>query len=104
MAHYLFNVVKGDAAKGPAVREQADELLRVRMWGVDPDEPRIATRLPPGDLVLIYLGAPERVFIGCAELALGSMIGHRLRLNRTRVIPLAECRWLTSRNGTRPCR
>src|SRR4051794_28221744 len=28
-----------------------------------------ATRWPPGDLVLIYLGAPEREFIGRAELA-----------------------------------
>ena len=68
MAHYLFNVVKGDAAKGPAVREQADELLRVRMWGIDADEPH-RDALAAGDLTLIYLGAPEREFIGCAELA-----------------------------------
>ncbi len=68
MAHYLFNVVRADAAKGPALREQAAACLRVRMWGVDPDE-RHGNALAAGDLVLIYLGAPDREFIGHAELA-----------------------------------
>ena len=68
MAHYLFNVVRGDAAPGPAVREQAAGFLQVRMWGVDADEPH-RDALAAGDLVLVYLGAPERKFIGRAELA-----------------------------------
>jgi hypothetical protein len=68
VAHYLFNSVKGDAAKGPALREQAAGFLRVRMWGIDADEPH-RNALAPGDLILIYLGAPEREFIGRAELA-----------------------------------
>ena len=38
------------------------------MWGVDAGE-RHRTELAPGDLVLIYVGAPEREFIGRAELA-----------------------------------
>ena len=38
------------------------------MWGVDADEPH-RDALAPGDLILIYLGAPEREFIGRAELA-----------------------------------
>jgi hypothetical protein len=38
------------------------------MWGIDADEPH-STALACGDLVLIYLGAPERQFIGRAELA-----------------------------------
>ena len=41
------------------------------MRGVDADEPH-RNALAPGDLVLIYLGAPERVFIGRAEVALSS--------------------------------
>ncbi len=65
MALYLFNFVKGDAADG--LREQAAAFLRVRMWGVGADE-RHRDALAPGDLVLIYLGAPEREFIGRAEL------------------------------------
>jgi hypothetical protein len=68
VAHYLFNFVKGDAAKGPALREQATGFLRVRMWGIDADE-RHGNALAAGDLVLIYLGAPAREFIGRAELA-----------------------------------
>lgn len=71
MAHYLFNFVKGDAAKGPAPYEQAAGFLRVRLWGVDADE-RHRDALAAGDLILIYLGAPDREFIGRAEL--GSVV------------------------------
>ncbi len=67
MAYYLFNSVQGDAASGSALRELGAGLLRVRMWGIDADQPH-RDALAPGDLVLIYLGAPERVFIGRAEL------------------------------------
>jgi hypothetical protein len=42
--------------------------MRLRMWGIDADE-RHRNALARGDLILIYLGAPEREFIGCAELA-----------------------------------
>ena len=68
MAHYLFNFVKGDAVEGAPPHEEAARLLRVGMWGVDADE-RHRDALGSGDLVLIYLGAPEREFIGRAELA-----------------------------------
>ena len=71
MAHYLFNFVEGDAVKGPGLRDQATGFLRVRMWGIDADEPH-RKALIPGDLVLFYLGAPEREFIGRAELASAS--------------------------------
>ena len=71
MAHYLFNFVEGDAVKGPGLRDQATGFLRVRMWGIDAGEPH-RKALIPGDLVLIYLGAPEREFIGRAELASAS--------------------------------
>jgi hypothetical protein len=68
VGHYLFNFVKGDAAKRPALREQAAGFLRVRMWGIDADETH-RNALAPGDLILIYVGAPVREFIGRAELA-----------------------------------
>ena len=71
MAHYLFNFVEGDSAKGPGLRDEATGFLRVRMWGIDADDPH-REALIPGDLVLIYLGAPEREFIGRAELASAS--------------------------------
>ena len=68
MAHYLFNFVKGDVASGPALREEAAGFLRAGMWGIDADEPH-RHALAAGDLVLVYLGAPERKFIGRSELA-----------------------------------
>lgn len=68
MAHFLFNFVKRDEGKGLTPREQAAAFLRVRMCGIDADEPH-RKALAAGDLILIYLGAPDREFIGRAELA-----------------------------------
>jgi hypothetical protein len=68
VAHYLFNFVDADAATGTALRELTARFLRVRMWGIEVDEPH-RNALAPGDLVLLYLGAPDREFIGRAELA-----------------------------------
>lgn len=68
MAHYLFNFVKRDVVSGPALREEASDFLRAGMWGIDADEPH-RPALTVGDLVLVYLGAPERKLIGRAELA-----------------------------------
>jgi len=68
VAHYIFNVVKPDSEDGPSPRKQAAEFMRVRLWGVYADDPH-RNALALGDLVLIYLGAPEREFIGRAELA-----------------------------------
>jgi hypothetical protein len=67
VAHYLFNFVKADAASRPALREEATGFLRVRLWGVDADEPH-RNALARSDLVLVYLGAPDQKFIGRAEL------------------------------------
>ena len=68
VAYYIFNCAGGDAAKGSTLRERAAELLRLRMWGVEDGETHRSS-LAPHDLVLIYLGAPLREFIGRAELA-----------------------------------
>lgn len=68
MAHYLFNVVRRDAGRGSTPREEVARLLRARLWGVDDGE-RHRDALASGDLVLIYLGAPQRELIGRAELA-----------------------------------
>jgi predicted type IV restriction endonuclease len=67
MGHYLLNFSKKGAARGKSLREQAGELLNVGMWGIGAKTPN-RNSLSPGDQVLIYVGAPEREFIGCAEL------------------------------------
>jgi|SRR3954454_19207999 len=59
MAHYIFNLVD-DA--------DADGLLRAKVWAIDADEPH-RSALGAGDLVLLYLAAPARTFIGHAVLA-----------------------------------
>ena len=61
MAHYIFNLVGGDASR-------ATGLMRARMWGVGAEEPH-RDALAQGDLILVYLAAPERKFIARAELA-----------------------------------
>lgn len=63
--HYLFNLVRTN--DGPSQHELASKLLSVGMWGIAADEGH-GEALGSGDLILIYLGAPERVFVGRAEL------------------------------------
>lgn len=71
MGHFLFNFTKKGAAKGKTLREQASELLEVKMWGIGAKAPNRGS-LAPGDHVLIYVGAPEREFVGHAELGSGT--------------------------------
>jgi predicted type IV restriction endonuclease len=68
VANYLFNFSKKGAAKGKTLREQAAELLDVRLWGIGAKTPNRKS-LAPGDRVLIYVGAPEREFVGHARLS-----------------------------------
>jgi hypothetical protein len=73
------------------------------MWGNDAGEPHRDT-LAVGDLVLLYLGAPERELIGRVELASGV---HDWTPSEAQVHPgdspsgvsLAQVE-----EGTRPCR
>lgn len=68
IAYYLFNVSNRHGLRGHALRVQIAALLQVGMWGVAGDEPH-RNGLAIGDLVLIYVGPPERAFVGRAELA-----------------------------------
>ena len=38
MSYNLFNFSRKGAAKGKSLREQAAELLQVKMWGIGEDE------------------------------------------------------------------
>ena len=59
MAPFLFNFTEGDP-------RGATERLEVDMWGVGREQH--GDELVPGDLVLIYVAAPEARFIGRAEV------------------------------------
>jgi hypothetical protein len=78
VAHYILNSVSGEAAPR--------EFLQVGMWAIDADEPH-RDALAAGDLVLIYLGAPEWEFIGRAELASAA---HAWTPSEARVYPGAS--------------
>jgi len=66
MAFWLFNLVSPDSSPS-AARERAVALLQSGMWDIAADEPH-RDALSAGDLVLIYLAAPARVFIARAVL------------------------------------
>ena len=83
MAHYIFNVVNGESASEAESRKLAAESLRVKMWGMGADE-RHRYALAPGDFILVYLGAPDRVFVGRAELASAA---HEWTRSEARVYP-----------------
>lgn len=68
MASYVFNYTKKNAPKDMTLREGASQLLRVGMWGIGDRTPNRGS-LAEGDRVLIFVGAPEREFIGDAVLA-----------------------------------
>jgi len=102
MAHYIFNVMSGDGAPGPVLREQATRSTGARMWAINRDE-RHRDAFAPGDLVLIYLGAPERKFIGRAELASAVHAWTRPIGGCMPAIVLPVCCSRRSRSGIGPC-
>ena len=66
-AHYILTLSASDGAEALS-REQPIVLLRRGMWEIDAREPH-RDALAQGDLALVYVGAPQREFIGRAELA-----------------------------------
>jgi hypothetical protein len=72
VAYYIFNV---------AQRDRATELMRAGTWEVGADEPH-RDALAAGDVALIYVAAPEREFVGRAELASPVDAAGRVALTR----------------------
>jgi hypothetical protein len=68
MAFYLFNFSTADGASPRPAREQAMDLLRSGQWDIDHESPH-RDALAPGDVALVYAAAPDRVFIGRANIA-----------------------------------
>src|SRR4051794_12249063 len=65
MAIYLLNFVKSGTPHKQQLAGQARKLLEVGLWGIPPTSPA-SKHLQPGGRVVVYVGAPERVFIGDA--------------------------------------
>jgi len=71
LAHYIFNFTKSGAEKGKSLAEQAGALLESGLWGIGAKTPN-RDRLAPGDRILAYVGAPEKLFVGAAALSSGT--------------------------------
>jgi hypothetical protein len=67
VAHYIFNVVRGSTTPKSSLQDEVNGFLLARMWGIDAEEVH-RNALAAGDLALVYLGAPEREFIGRVTL------------------------------------
>jgi hypothetical protein len=68
MAYFIFNFTKKGAEKGIPLREQAAELVELGLWGISQTSPN-RKELAVGDTAVFYVGAPEKQFIGFAEIA-----------------------------------
>jgi hypothetical protein len=68
LAHFIFNFTQSGAKKGVSLAEQAGALLDAKLWGIGAKTPN-RKRLAPGDRILAYVGAPERLFVGVATLS-----------------------------------
>jgi hypothetical protein len=71
LAHYIFNFTKSGAKKGKSLAEQAGALLEARLWGIG-SKTQNRERLAPGDRILAYVGAPEKLFVGAGTLSSGT--------------------------------
>lgn len=70
MSDWVLNFTKGGVKHKKQLSAQARGLLDVSLWGI-PQTAQARDKLAAGDRVLIYVGAPERVFIGHAMIAAG---------------------------------
>ena len=69
MSFFLLNFARSAAFDNARpLCEQAVELLRTRLWGIGPNAPFRAV-LAPGDEVVVYVGAPDRMLVGSGVLA-----------------------------------
>jgi predicted type IV restriction endonuclease len=70
MANYILNFTRRGTKDKKAMPAQARLLLEVGLWGVPPTA-QLREKLVAGDRVLIFVGAPDRVFLGDAIVAVG---------------------------------
>src|SRR4051794_34531646 len=70
MTHWILNFTRGGTKLKKLMPEQAQKLLEIGLWGI-PETAQARRSLAPGDRVLVYVGAPDRIFIGDATIASG---------------------------------
>lgn len=103
MASYILNFTRGGTKEKKAMPAQARQLLELGLWGIPPNA-QLRNKIAPGDHVLVFIGAPDRVFVGDALVQSGyhpwtpdeaarypmtSTFEHGITLTQARVWPKA---------------
>lgn len=70
VADWILNFTKGGVKHKKQLSAQARELLGIGLWGI-PTTAQARGKIAVGDRLLVYVGAPERVFVGHATVAAG---------------------------------
>jgi hypothetical protein len=70
VATFILNFTRGGTKDKKAMPAQARQLLEVGLWGIPPNA-QLRHKIAPRDRVLVYVGAPDRVFIGDAVVQKG---------------------------------
>ncbi len=65
---WVLNFTRGGTRDKKLMPQQARKLLEIGLWGM-PESAQAREKLSVGDRVLAYVGAPDRVFVGDAEIA-----------------------------------
>lgn len=65
VATFILNFTRGGTADKKAMPAQARKLLDVGLWGIPP-KAQLRHKIAAGDRVLVFVGAPDRLFIGDA--------------------------------------
>jgi hypothetical protein len=68
MAEWILNFTRGGTKDRKLMPGQARQLLEIGLWGI-PETAQAKNKLAEGDRVLVYVGAPDRLFLGDARIA-----------------------------------
>src|SRR3954470_22555139 len=67
MADWIVSFTKDGAHDPKRMTAEARALLRARLWGIPASAPS-KDKAVPGDRLLIYVGAPDKTFVGHATI------------------------------------
>jgi hypothetical protein len=68
MADWIVNFTKDGAHDPKRMTAEARALLGARLWGIPASAPT-KDKPVPGDRLLLYVGAPDKAFVGHATIA-----------------------------------
>jgi type I restriction and modification enzyme subunit R-like protein len=70
VANYILNFTRGGTSEKKGMPAQARQLLQRGLWGI-PASAQLKGKIIAGDRVFVFVGAPDRVFVGDAVVDSG---------------------------------